>query len=172
MNKKKNIVLLIILNVFICITVTSCQSLKVLNATFVNKTSNSVIECIIDEDTDALSKMFCEYIQEEHDLEAECLGLMEFLDGEIISYDAPDDSIQGNSKIDGELVQQSLTGNISNIKTDTGKTYRMYLEYYSVYKDNDQYIGFTNMVFCCEDDYTKEDGYPDESIYVVGEVIK
>ncbi|MFI3168957.1 MAG: DUF5104 domain-containing protein [Faecalibacterium sp.] len=103
--------------------------------------------------------------------EGEFEGLAEFFDGEIISYDNPNDYIQGSSSTDGELVEQTIAGKIYNIQTTSGKTYRMYVESYSVYENNKDFLGITNLVFYCEDDYSQTEGYPEEAVYVIGGIL-
>lgn len=82
--------------------------------------SRSIIECVENGNSEALKDMFCEYIKKNHDLDSEIEKLLNYIHGEIISYDEPYGSEISKSWTSYKVQESLLAGYISNIKTDAG----------------------------------------------------
>lgn len=112
--------------------------------------------------------MFSQYIKDTHPkLRDEITELINFIDGEIISYDKPDGSYGGGARTVEGKSREFLTGAVANIKTDTDKTYKLRAEYYSINKKHPESVGICALDIVCEDTFDHEDGYPKDGIYYI-----
>lgn len=112
--------------------------------------------------------MFSQYIKDTHPkLRDEITELINFIDGEIISYDKPDGSYGGGARTVEGKSREFLTGAVANIKTDTDKTYKLRAEYYSINKKYPESVGICALAIVCEDTFDQEYGYPKDGIYYI-----
>lgn len=115
--------------------------------------------------------MFCTHIKNTHDLDSELEGLLNFIDGEIISYDITEGSRGFMSTSQERTEVMELLGDISNIKTDKGRTYNISFNAYQVYARDEDFIGITKISIVDRDTYTEESGYSEDGVVVIGETI-
>lgn len=134
-----------------------------------NQQSEMILQGIIDEDVEPIKGVFAPYAKEIYsDLDVQIEGMFAFIDGEIISYDEPDGGSWSRAMTEGEgTVKESIMGRVANVKTSTGKTYRIGHGGYSVYKKHPEYVGVTNITIFDEDMYDPETGYPEGAKYRV-----
>ena len=120
-----------------------------------------LIESIENRDTDSIINMFCEYRKKSGELSGEIEKFLEFIDGDIVSYDEPYGFEAGWSSREMEgVVESKLEGRIENIKTSTGKTYRVRFYSYDIYKYNPEYVGVYQIVIHDEDyEVDDKEGY-------------
>lgn len=126
-----------------------------------------IIKAVIDKKTEPIKALFCPYIIENHpDLENEIRGMFEFMDGDIISYDEPFGDETG-FKTDAKegRIEEAISCEIKNVKTSTGRTYRIGCGAFTKFKKYPQYIGVTDITVFDEDLHDSEAGYPEEAIY-------
>lgn len=123
-------------------------------------------------DADSLKEMFCERTKKTYDLDKEIAQAFEFIDGEIISYDKPDKGSQSKSTTPQETTELSFGGHIDNIKTDTGKNYKIEFYYNHICAEDEEYVGIEFIDIIDEDTYDPETGYPDEGILWIGDVLE
>ena len=154
---------LYVLSVFI--TLTGCGiSASGTGSTYINHErvarlqSEEIIQGVLNKDAEAIADLFCPYVKENYpNLEEDIADGIEFIDGDILSYDAPEGDRGGGTRTaeDG-VVEQSINGGIDNIKTSSGKTYRIGHGGYSVYKECPDYVGVTSVTIFVEDLYDAE----------------
>lgn len=107
-----------------------------------DKLTVQIFDCFINNDSETLKSLFSSNVQESHDLDTEIKEAFYYIGGDIISYDEPDGTIQGKSRRAEEgITQLVLGGVITNIKTDTGKTYRISFTSYAINKDDEDDVG-------------------------------
>lgn len=116
-----------------------------------------VFDSVRNHDKEKLKSLFCKKLQETHDLDKEIDEFFDFIDGEIISYDEPDGGpgVGKRTAEDGLIIDQ-ITGEIYNIKTDTGKTYSIVECAYRIYKSDESLVGITGIRIIDEDKLEKE----------------
>lgn len=86
---------------------------------------NTILNCIETNDIETIKSLFAPGLQENLELDEQIRSLLNFIDGEIVSYSEPFGGKGSGMVSDGETVYQELYGVISDIQTDTGKTYRL-----------------------------------------------
>ncbi|MCM1090665.1 MAG: DUF5104 domain-containing protein [Muribaculum sp.] len=132
--------------------------------------SEAILQGVLDKDAKAIADLFCPYMKENYpNLEEEIGNWIEFIDGDILSYDAPEGRRGGGATtaVDG-VVEQSISGKIENVKTSSGKTYRIGHGGYSVYKEHPDYVGVTSVTIFDEDLHDDENHcWPEGSKYVI-----
>ena len=120
-----------------------------------------IIHHIQNKDAEALKTMFCEKIKTRESIDSEIEELFNFIDGDIISYDEPDGSLQSKNTTPKGVKKLGLDGDISNIKTSTGKTYIITFYSYLVNVEEEEKVGVVGISILDKDTYDPETGYPD-----------
>lgn len=132
--------------------------------------AEKIISCIKQKEAEGLKELFSPYIQESHDLDAELSKLFEFIDGTIISYDAPWGSSASKSVEPSGTKYELLVGHVTNVKTDAGTNYQISFNSIYINKANEDYIGVDFISISNQDSYNSENGYSEK--VMVGEVLK
>ena len=97
-----------------------------------------IMECFINKDGETLKSFFCEYVMENYpDIDTQIDKALNFLDGEIVSYDEPFPSALGS------FDQKYYGGDTSNIITDKGTEYRIIFHGYLTNDKEPKKIGIT-----------------------------
>ncbi len=164
--KKIKIILVCVLFIFL----QGCNDVNVESATpneLAKQQSEAIIEAVVNEDKEALKEMFCQHIKDTHDLDEELRQFFRHIHGEIVSYDEPDGSQGFMSTTETGIAILRLKGNIENIKTDAGKSYRVAFNSYDTYVKNEDYVGLS-FISIREDAYDEDLGYLDEGAWVGG----
>ncbi len=129
--------------------------------------ATTILNALKTGETEELKNLFCEEIKDTHDLDEEILSAIEFIDGNIIEDGTWYGMSSGGTSIrDGQIVRQTIHPGMQDIKTDTGKIYRITFVSYLVTDDN-KHIGMTNIVIY---DETNDDIDSDNMVFI-GEVI-
>ena len=132
--------------------------------------SEAILQGVLDKDAEAIANLFCPYMKENYpNLEEEIEDWIEFIDGDILSYDAPKGAKGGGTRtaVDG-MVEEHINGKVCNIKTSSGKTYRIGHGGYNVYKEHPDYVGVTSVTIFDEDLHDDENHcWPEGSKYVI-----
>jgi len=131
--------------------------------------SEYIMECIVNKDKEGLKSVFSKHIAETHDLDKEIDEFFNFIDGEIISYDAPEGNEGGYTRKDGEYTEKVLNGYIRKIETDNKKHYEIISNSYYIYKNNKEYEGVFYLSIINKDLWGGKKGYPEYGIRIVGE---
>ncbi|MDE7253587.1 MAG: DUF5104 domain-containing protein [Acetatifactor sp.] len=159
------------------ITLTGCatpaprtESTYINHARVARLQSEEILLGVLNKDAEAIADLFCPYVKENYpNLEEDIADWIEFIDGDILSYDAPEGARGGGTTTaeDG-VVEQSINGGIDNIKTSSGKTYRIGHGGYSVYKEHPDYVGVTSVTIFAEDLHDDENHcWPEGSKYTI-----
>ena len=133
--------------------------------------TKTIMEYIVNRNNEELEKVFCQHIKSTHNLSDEIIKTLEFIDGNIVSYDEPTGYISSQDIKYNKSTKLEFKGEISNVKTDTGKTYRIGISSYWIYDKDESYVGVS---FICIEDvniYNKEYGFPSTGIVYIGEVL-
>ncbi|MCM1090666.1 MAG: DUF5104 domain-containing protein [Butyrivibrio sp.] len=120
--------------------------------------SEAILQGVLDKDAEAIANLFCPYMKENYpNLEEDIEIWIDFIDGDILSYDAPKGAMgSGTWTAEDGLVEGSINGRVENVKTSSGKTYRIGHGGYSVYKEHPDYVGVTSITIFVEDLYDYE----------------
>ena len=131
--------------------------------------SEYIMECVVNKDKEGLKSVFSKHIAETHDLDKEIDEFFKFIDGEIISYDAPEGNEGGYTRKDGEYTEKVLNGYIRKIETDNKKHYEIISNSYYIYKNNKEYEGVFYLSIINKDLWGGEKGFPKHGKKIVGE---
>ncbi len=126
-----------------------------------------VLESIQNEDASAIAALFCPYVKETcPDLEEQIKDWMSVIDGDIVSYDEPTWSLGTGMNTEKEgIVELSFGGEIDNMKTSTGRIYRIGCGGYSVNKAETEYEGVSSIVIFAKEVYIPGVGHFEEEVY-------
>ena len=165
----KNKIVLVILFILV-LGLTGCNSTS---PTKVAKgQATAIIEYVITKDNEGLKSLFTPESSLSSTLEQEIEDFLNFIDGNIISYD----KIYGgrdNAKLRyGKAVYEKLYGKVSNIKTDTGKNYEIRHYAISVDEEKTDEIGVYCIIIVDLDTYDSDIGYPDYGKRIIGQFRK
>ncbi|MCM1283055.1 MAG: DUF5104 domain-containing protein [Muribaculaceae bacterium] len=121
---------------------------------------------IKEKDPAIIMEQFCSYAKEQHsDLEGEIEEWIDFVDGEIVSYDITHSGRGGwNSEEMRGVTVESIESRVE-FKTSTGKTYIFRHNAYNIYLDHPEYVGIVSIGLLDKDMYDPEkEDYPDEAV--------
>ena len=91
-----------------------------------------LIENIENRDTASIINMFCDYEKTSGELSGNIETLLDFIDGDIVSYDEPNViSVEEERNEGGQVAFEATEGKIGNIKTSTGKIYNIFFLFLS-----------------------------------------
>lgn len=164
--RKTKIILLIVVVVSGCGKINKGQK-RIASYKLPNYQAEIIIEGIKTKNASIIAEQFCPYVKENYpDLEEQIDEWMEFIDGEIISYDKPEKSLPSGSYCYGTIEYRNYGVTIKNVKTSTGKTYSIGHGVYTENIDHPEFIGITNMSIFDEDQYNENANpvYPDTAV--------
>ena len=119
---------------------------------YVKEKGQYIVECIINKDKEGMKTVFSKHTAEICDLDEEIEDFFTFFEGNITSYDEPNDYGGGYILKDGEYVEKEVGGRMKNIKTDTGAEYYLFFSSYQVCKKNKDYEGVEYILIVNETD--------------------
>ncbi len=157
MKKIVSIFLLLISIMVLC----SCNSDAPSESQIGYELALEVLRCLDEEDTESLKSLFCEEIQNTHNLDEEIKEAMEYYDGKTVEYS----NIQiggGDSMRDGKIVKLGVVPVVRNIETDAQRKYKIAIHSYLIYEEKQNLVGITYINIIDEDSGVK---------FQIGEVI-
>lgn len=126
---------------FVLFVFTGCEDLDKHNPNANNeKIGTEIIRCFKEKDTEGLKSMFCSKISNSHDLDSEISAAMDFMEGEIESYEISAGTGWSYDVDSGEWTRESIKPHI-NIETSVGKKYRVPYGYVLINRDNPDHEG-------------------------------
>ena len=129
--------------------------------------ASTIIECFNTGDIETLKSLFCENIQNTHNLDKEIAEAIEFIDGKIISEgDWYGMYAGGESVREGKLVKQDVHPGMENVITDTGSIYRIVFASYLVYENDKKNVGMIYITI-----YDETNGTDNRNECNIGDVI-
>ena len=130
---------------------------------------NEVFEFILSKDTEKLKEFFIPNIRNRDTLSLQLEELLKFIDGDIISYS---EIIQGTSSKSKEYFTTTFENNtykITDVKTNTGKSYIIYYSITEIDKENPNNLGLNYIGIFDNDLYDTNNGYPYSGKYIINE---
>lgn len=127
----------------ILVLVTGCNRINYINSTQKGiEQSEEILRCFDENDIEGLKSLFCEEINDTHNLEQEITEAMEFYKGTSNSYDKV--LIDGGEAVvDGIITDKHIGYSIDNIETNENMVYRIVTHSYLVYECDINYVGIT-----------------------------
>ena len=135
LNKKR-----ILIYFIVCMCLSGCNTGQNVYQ-YADSQAENVIIALKDKDVTALSSLFAPYIREQYRLDEDVQDLFSYIDGEIISWDAPEGKPGEKSVKAGDTIYYIIYGYIRNIKTDTGKCYDTTICGFWKNQENPDHIG-------------------------------
>ncbi len=137
----KKAIVLVIFSSFMIFCLTACASVinelkdSIENEKHAKELSEEVVEYINNDDVEGMKELFCEYYQNNFELEEEIEEFFDSIDGKIISYEFEYSGEIGSIR-DGKWTKQSSLIDLDNIKTDSDNEYHIFISEYLVYKED------------------------------------
>ena len=161
------ITLVIIVSFWIGGCDTSEQSVPTPTAT---EQATIIMESLISKDAATLENMLSSGIRSRPETKEQIEEFLNYIDGNIIDYSEPTGGINSKKVRDGKVVFQQIYGDVLEVKTDTGKKYRV--QYCAIQKDT--YQKDKEGVYCISvfdtELYNSENNYPESGISTIGDV--
>ena len=141
---------IIIMMIFVSVSIleTSCTTVKAVKDTINNQqhaqeVSEKIVQYINEEDVEELKKLFNAYMKDSSELNNDIEELIDCFDGEIVSFET-DYNGETGSMDNGEWTIQMSETELEDVKTDSGKAYRIVFEEYIVYVNDKNREGGIN----------------------------
>ena len=115
--------------------------------------AETIIESINNKDIEQMKKLFCDFYQDNIELEWDINDFFDCVDGNIISYELT--NIQGESGttvIDGKIVLDYDNIILGNVKTDEDKIYDIYSVIYWIDDEHKEVEGIVQMTLVLNDE--------------------
>lgn len=157
-------VFLIVL-IFVCLTgcsITNNHS----PAAVARKQANTILKCIQENDADTLKSLFTPDIQQKPELDEQIYSFLNFIDGEIVLYDQHGGRSRRHVKY-GETIYEEVYSIINNIRTDTGKNYRITHNAIFINKNNPDNLGVYYLEIRDEDLIESDGGNPEDRKIII-----
>lgn len=111
------------------------------------KNQNKIImESLKVKDKEKLKKALAEAMQNQENIDEEIDNLINFIDGNIVSYDEPGGSVQTKESTQQGITLEALSGCTRNIVTDSGKKYETEFYSYHINEEHADYVGVSMIV--------------------------
>ncbi len=108
-------------------------------------------------DVQGIKELLCPRFNEKYkDIDKEIQGVLDFIEGDIISYDEPSSAGGGGYTAEEGWVERHTMPTINNIKTTNGKTYAITSVYYFVNKEEPDLLGIVSINVVLTGDETGE----------------
>ena len=124
--------------------------------------NETIMEALKAKDKEKLKKVLAKAMQNQENIDEEIDNLMNFIDGNIVSYDDVELAFPGEGKSDEDgWIYRVYDGETENIITDTGKKYKLKYYMYNVNRNHKDYEGIIQVILYDTEIYTEENDYPD-----------
>lgn len=119
-----------------------------------------IMEALKARDKEKLKQVLAKALQNQENIDAEIDNLINFIDGNIISYDIGL-ALPGRGSSDEKgLIYEVYDGKTQNIVTDKGKRYYLHYATYYVNRNHQDYVGVIQIKLCDTEIYTEKNNYP------------
>ena len=123
--------------------------------------NKTIMEALKAKDKEKLKKVLAKALQNQENIDEEINNLINFIDGNIISYDDIGTASPGKGSSDEKgLIYEVYDGETKNIVTDTGKKYHLHYATYYVNRNHQDYVGVIQIKVCDTEIYTEKNNYP------------
>ena len=130
--------------------------------------TQTVMDYIVERDTEEFPLLFSKHIQTICDLEAQIKGLEEYFDGEIVEYNNLVSNYSGSSNDENGYSRYTWDGTIYNVKTEGGKEYLITFKYYEIHPNGEDFEGLSCIWFKCLSDKDEDGHMPESAFYTIG----
>lgn len=167
----------IYLSIVIIVMTSGCSNIKKMANSILDNTkqptnleiSQNVLNCFDNNSVQELKALFCARTQGIEDIDEQIQNGFEFFNGKVTSFDENVLGSEGESVDHGTVKELSRTLHIENIKTDSGKTYQLYVSINLIYKNDKKREGITDITITnTDDDRRFEIGYSWPDHYTEG----
>ena len=140
----------------------SCGDANYISPVELGQKQNKIImEALKAKDKEKLKKVLAKAMQNQENIDEEIDKLINFIDGNIVSYDDIGIASAGRGSSDEQgLIYRVYDGETQNIITDTGKKYKLHYATYYVNRNHQDYVGVIQIKLCDTEIYTEENDYP------------
>lgn len=130
------------------------------------KQNETIMEALKAKDKEKLKEGLAKAFQNQENIDEEINNLINFIDGNIVSYDNIGIASAGRGSSDEKgWIYRVYDGETLNIVTDTGKKYELEYFMYHVNRKHRDYEGVFQIWIYDTEKYTEENDYPDDGLY-------
>lgn len=123
--------------------------------------NETIMEALKAKDKVKLKQVLAKALQSQVNIDEEINNLINFIDGNIISYDDIGIASPGRGSSDEKgLIYEVYDGETENIVTDKGKRYELEYFMYYVNRNHKDYEGVFQVILYDTEIYTQENNYP------------
>lgn len=155
--------------IFMSTSLTACRSNEQNRITQTSMTKDNakiILEGIENRTYESTAELFSSYVKDNYpDLTQDIAALMEYIDGEVISYEAITSNSQGGHSTPEGWVEKRYEGVIHNVKTNANRTYNIKFGGYYIYKDKPEKVGVAYIIIESLDDVDEKGYHIAKSIY-------
>lgn len=127
--------------------------------------NETIMAALKTKDKEKLKNILAKAMQNQENIDEEIDNLMNFIDGNIVSYDEIGLASPGRGSSDEKgLIYEVYDGETENIVTDTGKKYELKYYMYYVNRNHKDHEGIFQVILYDTEIYTEENNYPDNGI--------
>lgn len=156
-----------IMILIVIVTLYGCNDPNYKTPEEIGQMKNEIImEALKARDKEKLKQVLAKSMQNQENIYEEIDNLINFIDGNIVSYDDIGLASPGRGESDEQgLIYEVYDGWTRNIVTDTGKKYDLKFYNYYVNRNHEDYVGVIQVSIYDTEIYTEENDYPDNGSY-------
>lgn len=159
--KMKIFMLSVMILVILPLNACGTNSEKVTYISTTKENAQIILDGIKTEDFEETAEIFSPYVKEKYpDLENDIAELMEYIDGDVESYESVVCRAGAGTSTEEGWVERYIYGDIRNIKTNIDKTYTITFSGYYVNKDQPEKEGVSQITIESHD-VVDEEGRPE-----------
>lgn len=118
---------------------------------------NNLMLHVKNKDVQGIKELLCPRFNEKYkDIDKEIQGVLDFIEGDIISYDEPSSAGGGGDTAEEGWVERYSIPEIGNIETNTGKKYVINCFYFLINKEEPDLVGIETINVILVGDETGE----------------
>lgn len=124
--------------------------------------NETIMEALKEKNKEKLKQGLGKALQNQENIDEEINNIINFIDGNIVSYDDIGlASAEGGESDEEGWIYRLYSGWTRNIVTDTGKKYNLKFYTYNVNRNHKDYEGVFQVILYDTEIYTEENDYPD-----------
>lgn len=159
----KKIICVLLSAVMFFITACSDGSKELSPSSIAKEQATTILDCLKTGETEELKSLFCEDIQNTHDLDKEIADAIEFIDGTVIDDGTWWGMSEGGKSVrDGIVTELHIDPGIDNILTNKQKSYSLFFHTNIICVEDEGKVGMTYVIITNEN---KEEFIIGESLF-------
>jgi hypothetical protein len=116
---------------------TGCKSGQNYELQLAREVAQEIMDAVIEKDEELLFSLLSQNQQNYHKISEQIQEAFDFIDGEIISYELPTNTLGGGKVLEnGKVISENIRIDIKNVETNSGKKYHIIIQYFLIFKED------------------------------------